>query len=961
MRLNRLGVGPVLIIALFATSTRADERKEGEISFAQQVRPIFNQHCIACHGGIKRTANLSFVYRDTIVGERTADAKVVVAGDPNASELIARVTAPDDDERMPPAEHGDRLSPAEIGILRQWIAEGALWETHWAFKPPSQPELPRVSQPEWCQSKLDFFVLRNLDEKNLRPSKPADPATWLRRVSFDLIGLPPTEAELDEFLTDSSSAARTKAVDRLLASPQFGERWATPWLDLARYADTMGFEKDPPRNIWPYRDWVIRALNDDMRFDQFTIKQIAGDLLPAATIDDRLATAFHRNTQANTEGGTDDEEFRVAAVIDRTNTTAQVWLGLTLGCAQCHDHPYEPISQQEYYQFMAFFNNTRDCDTNEEFPLLAVPYDTRRWDTAGELDRQIASMRKSVADWCASKELVKGAWKNATIESATATGSTRLEVVTNGQTSEIRTNEALMAGSDYTVECAIPMAMQRITAICIQALPLNEELAAKVPQTGFILSRLKLFLVDAAGEAREIPLQFAFDDDPEPFYAASESLDPNLQGWSSYPKQSKPCRAVFVPGLAVECRPGAKLRFVLEHHSTSEHIFQIRRARFWLSDSADWLQLIEDTRSEEGSCELAGLVAQRSKINSIAVPVLSELPINFQRTTRVFHRGSFLEPTVPVPCAGPEILPSIGCSHAPPTSRSELACWLAWPGNPLTGRVFVNRVWSEIFGRGIVESIENFGSSGSLPTNQALLDHLTTEFQAEFHWSFKRLLREIVLSSTYSQDAAASQDLWEQDANNRWLARGPRNRLTAEMIRDQALAVSGLLSKKMYGFPVMPPQPDGLWQSAYSGETWHTSTGEDRYRRAIYTYCKRTSGYPGLQIFDTPTRDVCVVKRIPTNTPLQALVTLNDAAFVELAQVFGERIRHSSPNGPRDKIAWGYRVATSQVPGKEKLDLLEGLYRQVVQIQSTSKSADGPDAFVMVAASILNLDETLTK
>ena len=484
----------LLLLSLVSTASMAYADESARISFAKQIRPIFNKQCTACHGGVKQAADISFAYKDQVVAP---EGSIVVPGNPDESELMARITSEDPDVRMPPADHGHALTEKEIGLIKQWISEGANWQQHWAYSKPQTPAIP-VNDSDWCRTAIDQFVLRKLEQESIKPSPDANPQRWLRRVSLDLIGLPPTPAERDSFLTDLKSkgdAACEKVVDRLLASPQFGERWASVWLDQVRYADSKGLGADSRRNIWKYRDWVIDAFNDDMPFDQFTVKQMAGDLLPNRTIEDQIATAGHRLTQSNEEGGTDDEEFRIAAVLDRVNTTWQTWQGTTFGCVQCHSHPYDPIRHEEFYKFAAFFNNTADCDLDNEWPTINVPINRDDYAKATELDRQIDSLRKEV--WKLEHELSSKAelWQPLKNLKVSTNKPTKVEVEPKGDHDEFFTVGTISKHTDITVEAPLPRELKRLAAIRFTALPLDPAKAVSDSEWGFVLAHIDAQLI----------------------------------------------------------------------------------------------------------------------------------------------------------------------------------------------------------------------------------------------------------------------------------------------------------------------------------------------------------------------------------------------------------------------------------------------------------------------------------
>jgi hypothetical protein len=983
------------------------------VSFNEHIRPIFAKHCVSCHGGVKQASGLSLVYRDSAVGECDSGLAPIVPGKPEESYLLDRVREAEPDMRMPPAEHGPALMAEQTALIERWIAQGAEWELHWAFEPPRAVEIPAVDLEHWPRDPLDRFVLARLEGRvgapsgvgdpgyNWRPAVEASKAAWLRRASLDLTGVPPSPEEYEAFELDNRADAYERVVDRLLASPRYGERWAAMWLDLARYADTVGFERDPHRNIWPYRDWLIRALNEDMPLDEFTVKQLAGDLLPNATLGDRLATAFHRNTQTNTEGGTDDEEYRTAAVIDRVSTTWQVWQAMTFGCAQCHDHPYEPFRNEEFYQFTAFFNRSRDFDRGDDTPLLSVPADVAHWDEAAKLDRQIAEVREELFAMQPTGEAA--AWQALRPNSAAATGTAHLvtreaedgtpEVVVEGTIQPnmaftIGWGEAEVGSAGDGKQTIPPMAppfegggvpgqrpgLQRrggfkVTAVRVEALPVDVAAALKIPEAGFCLERLTGKVIGADGAALgELKFAAAMADEATPLLDPAASLSDAEGGWASFPRLDRPRWAAFILDEPVEVPAGARLELVLQFSRTDSGNggLCIRRLRVSASSAKSWTKLVRGERWQWLQQRLGETVAKREAIPAAtAVPVMAEQPEAVMRPTFTFARGNWLDREKEVTPGVPAVLPRLPSDAE--VDRLAMARWLVSPENPLTARVTVNRLWQELFGVGIVETAEDFGTSGQLPSHPELLDHLALRFQNDYAWSMKRILRAIVLSATYRQSGAATAEKAAVDPRNRLLARGPRTRLTAEMIRDQALALSGKLSSKMYGAPVMPPQPEGVWRSVYNGAQWRESEGEDRFRRAIYTYWKRTSGYPSMLTFDMPSRDVCVARRVATNTPLQALVTLNDAAYIELAQALAERLEGMAAE-PAGQIAAGYRLALGAAIHPAKLELLTTLYEEAAaafDADPTAAAKLAPTrsryALTVVANAMLNLDDLLTK
>ena len=855
-------VVPVLATGVLALVLLLHDRGE-PVGFNADVRPLFNERCIACHGGVKQTSGFSVLFRSDALDTTESGRPAILPGDPGGSELLRRVTHPDPDERMPP--EGPPLTDEEVETLARWIEQGAKWETHWAYVKPEPKALPDVQHTGWPQNEIDFFVLARLEEEGLQPSPRAGCARLLRRVSLDLTGLPPTPEEAEAFCADPSPAAYGGAVDRLLASPRFGEHWAAMWLDLARYADTKGYERDAERTIWRYRDWLIRAFNRDLPFDRFTTEQIAGDLLPGATDAQILATAFHRNTMTNDEGGTDDEEFRLAAVLDRVNTTWEVWQGTTFACVQCHSHPYDPFRHEEYYQSVAFFNNTEDADRYDERPLL-VSYTEAQEEEVQE-----------ILTWMAD------------VGAAPDSFSTR-------SLSE-RVDRVL-----YPNPKLVPSHFDGREAV-------NVESEFAVPQAGGAWIRFDS--LDLAGKRAVSYGYYGWRD--------GLTLDVHLDAPDG-PRIGR-ARLGKTDGEGVARVP------LRETDGTRDVYFVFNRGGEGGGVRLHWIYLHDD-RAGLGPAVREQVVQQEQALVTLSgegrTPVLRELPPERSRTTRVFERGNWLTQGEAVQ---PDVPASLGSMpEGAPANRLGFAEWLTSPENPLTARVAVNRFWARLFGIGIVETEEDFGTQGLSPSHPDLLDGLAFRFMHEHNWSVKALLKEIVTSATYQQTSAFTPELLERDPQNRLLARGPRFRLSAEEVRDQALAVSGLLSDKMYGPSVMPPQPPGIWNSPYNGATWETEHGEDRYRRGLYTFWKRTSPYPSMVAFDSPTREFCVARRVRTNTPLQALVTLNDPVYVETAQALAGRMATEAGPDVEAKLRRGCRLALIRDPEPERLRILRALY-----------------------------------
>jgi len=778
---------------LISASLVSELQAQDAVRFGRDVLPILSTNCYACHGPDEheRKANLRFDIEADAKAEHEG-GMTIVPGNPDASTLMQRIMSTDPDVLMPPADSHKELKPEQIETLRRWIAEGAKWGRHWSFEPVERPPISAQNG----ESPIDTIVSSTLAAKGITLRAAAEPHQLVRRVWLDLTGLPPTVEVADKFAANPSDAAYEQMIDELLASPRFGEHWARMWMDLARYADTKGYEKDLGRTVWPYRDWLINAINADMPLDQMTKEQLAGDLLPDPTNDQLIATAFHRNTMSNDEGGTDDEEFRTIAVKDRVDTTLQVWMGLTAGCAKCHTHKYDPISQAEYYSLYSILNQTEDADRYDDSPTLEF--------------------------------------------------------------------------------------------------------------------------LDAASAENRNRLSAKIDD----------------------------------------------LKAQLDNSATGQDAAAVKMPEA----SPDQRRLIDEIAA--ANAELANFNKGLAK-----VPVLRAVADDKLRATHIHRRGNFLDPGEVVSAGIPAAFHKL--PEATPINRVALAEWLMSPDNTLTPRVWANRIWARLFGIGIVETEEDFGALGASPTHPELLDWLAAEYR-DNGWSLKKLLKAIVMSRTYRQSSEITPELHEIDPRNQLLSRGPRFRLSAETVRDESLAVAGLLSDKMGGPPVMPPQPDGMWRSTYNGQKWINAEGEDRFRRALYTYLKRTTPYPSMTTFDSGSGEVCQIRRIRTNTPLQALVTLNDPVYLESAGALAKRMAMVD-GGVAEKASSGLRLALIRPLRDNETRPLIALQQDVqakfgvdaksaaelILATRTTKPDGMTDAefasWIVVANTILNLDEFLTK
>ncbi|MEQ9285257.1 MAG: DUF1553 domain-containing protein [Cyclobacteriaceae bacterium] len=889
----------IFIGTLFVFSMSCREQK---VDFNTQVRPILNKNCISCHGGVKQSGGFGLIFRENALGETKNGKMGIVPGHPEKSEMIARINHDNPEMRMPLER--DPLKQEEIDILTKWIEQGAEWEEHWAYLKPKDPQVPQTGS-NWPKNEIDQFILAKIEEKELTPSQQADKEDLVRRVYLDLIGLPPTIEQVNNFVNDQSENAFEKVVDQLLTSSKYGEHWASMWLDLARYADSKGYEADRGRQIWKYRDWVIKAFNEDMPFDQFTIEQLAGDLLPDPSMDQLVSTAFNRNTLNNGEGGTDNEEYRISSVIDRVNTTWEVWQSTTMSCVQCHSHPYDPIKHEEYYQSMAFYNNSSDWDVPSEHPLLK--------DLKEEDDKKL----KDIKQWISKNSSAKTANK---WEQFLLIGEPKLRPEDFDEVENIvhynRAGQDYMQiydGSYIKIEDVMLQNIDRIyfnyrqndkseATLSIRADSLNGELIGRATlkkTNGF-----RHLPVPIKTDAKLADLYFQFE-------SRSEDYSCSLDG--------------FLPS---EKLPGQD------------------------TDDYDEIYLSIDN------------ILNASAENT--TPIMVEKPEAHSRQTNVYVRGNWMIKGDEVTAGIPKLL---NYENRNFRNRLDLARWLVSDENPLTGRVMVNRFWAKIFGKGIVKTVEDFGTLGDYPTHPELLDWLALRFSGDWNWSIKKLLKNMVMSSTYLQSSKVSEDSQQKDPDNQWLARSPRVRLSAEQIRDQALAVSGLLSDKMYGPSVMPHQPEGVWSVVYNNDTWTTSEGEDAYRRGLYTYLRRSSPYPSFISFDAASRELCLSRRINTNTPLQALVTLNDPVYVEAARNLAKQILPMAAD-PKTKIENAYHLVMGKKPDTAKTEILVNLLQDTNEYygQHTEEAYELAKeenvelaSLTVVANALMNMDEFIVK
>jgi cytochrome c553 len=986
--------------------------------FAKEVRPILAARCYSCHGpevqqnGL-RLDSLAALLKGSDYGP------IVIPHDASKSRLLRRLQA---QERPQMPYGGPPLSSDEIATVAKWIDAGAPGPDdssplagvkppkHWSYSKPVRPGLPLLKDAAWVRNPIDAFILARLEKEGLKPSPQAPKTTLLRRVYLDLTGLPPTPQQIDAFLMDRRPDAYERVVDNLLASPRYGEKWARQWLDLARYADSNGYEKDRLRTAWEYRDWVIRALNADLSFRDFTIDQIAGDMLPNPTQDQLIATGFNRNSMLNQEGGIDVNEYYYYSLVDRVNTTASVWLGSTLGCAQCHNHKFDPFPQKDYYRFLAFFSNSQHRvkgvgDHWMDEPELSLPTPSQETkskalrseiaDLQSKLDTQTPeldaaqvlweqAMRKAPTDWTV--------WKPLSMKSA---GGATLALLPDGS--------VLASGQNPqadTYQLAAPLTQGGMTGVRLEVLP-----DASLPHGGpgrdlagnFFLSD---FDCEVAGQP--VTWKSATEDESQDGYSISNLLhkEPGkLAGWaikeSDSPAISR--QAVFAP---VQPLQGGALKITLKHlmRHSSRNIGRFRISVTYSSDpefivripasvrpvlDVPALQRSASQREDLAAAyrnvsplldatrkQMADLQTQVKALGIVTAMVMKEQSAFTRPAAYLRERGTFTSPGELVYADVPGAFNPLPKDVMP--NRLGLGEWLVSPDNPLTARVTVNRYWEAIFGHGLVETSEDFGTQGDLPSHPELLDWLATEFMSN-GWSAKKIQRLIVTSATYRQDSRVTSDLLARDPYNKLYAHGPRFRVEAETVHDLALAESGLLSDKMFGPPVFPYQPEGLWDIPYSNDKWVESTGEDKRRRAVYTMIRRSSPYPSLVTYDAPSREFCTIRRVRTNTPLQALTSLNDPYFFDAARAMAQRMMKEGGSTIAERVEYGFRLTTGRPPSQSESERVTAFYQQQKDEFSKSpesaykvignQAANAPDiaAWTMVANVLMNSDEAITK
>lgn len=1001
------------------------------VDFESDVLPILKNRCFACHGDASFEGGLRLDVRQSAFAGGD-EGPAIIPGKPGDSLLLTRVESADAKLRMP--KDDEPLPASEIATLKAWITEGAQWPKeltatdkrlqHWSFQAPKVSPLPNTAWPHLARGTLDRWIQKGLQDAQLSPSEEADRYTLARRVAIDLIGIPLSIEEVDQFVADTSPDAFERLVDRLMAAPAYGERWVRKWLDLARYSDTNGYEKDRPRSMWPYRDWVIQALNEDKPFDQFTIEQLAGDLLPGSTIEQKVATGFHRNTMVNEEGGVDNAEFRFNSVVDRVGTTSSIWLGLTMACAQCHSHKYDPLQQEEFYKVLACLDN---CDE----PEITLPNQNLVAQRTG-IQSEIADLEAALLAKAEQLPAEFQAWQDQTRSKAKhwqVLRPTEFKSIKGASLDLLPDGSILVSGDipnydTYDVDfLTIPPGT---TALRLEVLPHaslpdggpgRAQFDSVGPKGDFLLSEFVVKVQPIAGqtpsEATTIPLGAATHDFAADGRSAQATTDGTLDtGWSIRGGIGKPHAAVYELKVPLTTGKDSKVTITL----IQQYIHQMTIGRFRISATSDPVPvassgvpaeietLLLRPANELSQTERVQLLTQFSQVapaleearKAIAqkratlppLPtslIMEERPPQHVRTTHRHHRGEFLSPRNVVRPGAPAALHPFSTQDSKEPARLKLARWLVAPENPLMARVTVNRAWQIFFGRGIVRTTEDFGLRGAPPTHPELLDYLAVDFVAR-GYSQKELHRRIVTSHSYRQSAAISPEMQTIDPTNQWLAHAPRFRLEAEQVRDVPLSAAGLLVERLGGPSVFSPQPEGAAKLSYGGLAWNTETGGNRYRRGLYTFSKRTSPYSMFTTFDGPTGETCLIQRERSNTPLQSLTILNDVVFVETAQALAARVLTELPeatpsaSAPLEslRIEQMFRLATGRPCTTEELATLTNyLRRQQERLSKKELSAstllganvtnlpgstlEERAAFTLLARTLLSLDESLCR
>ena len=980
--------------------------------FTNTVYPVLRENCFDCHGPDKRKGGLRLDrQREAMLGGDSG--AVILPGDSEKSPLYRLVAGLDEGKQMPPK---GKLLPADsIAAIQKWIDSGAAWPsalsggledirpTHWSFQQTKRPALPTVRDTTWPKSAIDYFLLAKLEEENIAPSPMADKTTLIRRLSLDLRGIPPSAIEVRTFLQDNFPEAYARLVDRMLSSDAYGEHWGRYWLDKARYADSDGYEKDKVRpTAWVWRDWVIDAVNRDIPYDQFSIQQLAGDMLPSAGLAEKLATGFHRNTLRNTEGGTDQEEFRLKAVVDRLNTTGSIWLGLTVGCAECHTHKYDPITQREFYEMMAFFNTSEDRtikapsqDEINRYNLVKAGWDKTNVDIDNKLKTYLKNESpKKQAAWEKTYRPTSPSWAALTVEKLAANKDVKLTVDDKGV---IRAGGNNPESATYTIVGRA--GLKRLTGVRLTSVKVNDKGAGRADNGNFVVNEVLAKLLLPDGKSQPVKFTKAVATFSQNNFGVDKAIDgssDNKTGWAVSPKINQDNVALLATE-PIDIPEGAKIEITVIQVHGKRHTLGGLRLELSESESpatfdsvpsnviaalavpvgersaaqakavSDWFS----GRFDEQAKALRAKVAEHAKRAPTPPGTNAEVVTeqSNKRKTHIHVRGDFLRKGAQVEPATFSVLHSLKTESKP--SRLDFAKWLFNTDNPLTGRVSANYIWQNLFGSALVKTVDDFGTRGELPSHPALLDWLATELP-RLDWSRKELIRTIVSSATYQQSSATRNELQSRDPDNRWLARQNRYRLGAEGVRDAQLYAAGLLSLRKFGPSIKPPLPSDIAALGYANSvSWKASGGENKYRRGLYIHAQRTVPYPMLTTFDANDTSVACMRRERSNTPLQALTLLNDPVFFEAAQALGQRM--SQQGGDlRAQIRYGFERCVSRPASDAEIERLAKLYDvQQKLIGDTPESAEKitgkkeataqQAALITLARVMLNLDEAITR
>ncbi len=1005
-----------------------------KIDFNRDIRPVLSENCFACHGPDAKQvkAGLRLDQRESAIKAAKSGKIAIVPKQPTTSELVRRITTKDSDDLMPPPESHKKLGPREVALLQKWIEQGAEYQTHWAYQPLAKPAVPAG------QNGVDFLVQQRLKAINLKPSPEADRRTLARRFWFDLVGLPPTPAEMEAFVSDKSPDAYAKLVERLLASPHYGERMAIGWLDVVRFADTIGYHSDTPRNVYPYRDYVIRAFNENKPFDQFTREQLAGDLLPNATIETRVGSAFNRLLLTTEEGGAQAKDYEARYLTDRVRAVGAVWLGQTIGCAQCHDHKFDPTTARDFYAMGAFFADIKEPIVGRREPGMIVP-DAKGNAELARFDGEIARYQKELdgpqpaieaafAKWqeAASTSVQReGHWKPLAFAAVKSAGGAKLAIQPDGS--------VLASGKNpeketYTV--TVTNTVSGIIGVRFEALPdasLPASGPGRAPNGNFVLTEVIARVQSATGSAR--PVKFAaaratfeqttfVEKNPYKIWAAASVIDDDAKGaqfgWAILPQAGRENYLLLELAEPLTTAAGDTLVIELkQNHDGKDHTL----GRFRIAATADTVaartiappappadiaSILKIAPEKRAAAQQEKLFAHYKSFAPELVKLRQQIVVakkartDFEaklprcivsessptpRTVRLLSRGNWMDDSGPlIEPALPAYL-AVGAKQPADRrlNRLDLAEWIVARDNPLTARVFVNRLWRQFFGTGLSKVLDDLGAQGEPPPNAALLDWLAADFR-DNGWDVKRLVRTIVTSQTYRQTSIASREMLVRDPENREHARQSRWRLDAELVRDNALAVSGLLVPKIGGPSVRPYQPDGYWENLnFPVRGYDASAGEDQYRRGLYTWWQRSFTHPSMLAFDAPTREECAADRARSNIPQQALVLLNDPSYVESARAFAVRIVKEGGNTTDARLAWAWKQAVARTPSAEELVTVRALFdKHLAQYKADTKAAEAllkagvspaPQAadiaelaaWTSVARVLLNLHETITR